>query len=90
MRSAQAVQEMLDKVTRLVESAADSMQRDIDNSSDVGQAVEVKQIYLSYSIALLDILAWECPPDISQASIQALQPILTRLEHNVSKASHDH
>jgi hypothetical protein len=80
---------MLDKVTKLVESSRESMQRDILASADIDQAVEVKQIYLSYAVALLDMLAWGCPPDVSDATIQAIQPILSRLKHNVEKATND-
>ena len=89
MRTEQQVQNMLDKLQKLYDASSQCMQRDLDACDNIDQAVEVKQIYLSYAIAMLDMLTWGCPPDVSESVLSALEIIVRRLEHNVSKAKND-
>jgi hypothetical protein len=80
---------MLDKAQKLLEASSECLQRDLDACDNIDQGVEVKQIYLGYAVAMLDMLAWGCPPDVSQATLAALEIIIRRLEHNAAKADND-
>ena len=89
MHTEQHIQSMLDKVTKLFDATGKCMERDLDACETLEQGVQVKQIYLSYAVAMLDMLAWGCHPDVSQATLSALKTITRRLERNADKADDD-